>query len=391
MEPYKFLLGGEWKESNNIRKIINPYNGETAGEVCRASNKDAEDAIEYAEQAFRTFKKMPSYEKSNILLSIACKLKENKKDFSETITAESGKPIKLAKGEVERAVNTFTIASEEAKRINGELLSLDITKASKSKTGITKRFPIGPILGITPFNFPLNLAAHKIAPAIACGNPIILRPSSQCSITALKLGKIISESGTPGGCMQVLPSDTETGEHLARDARIKLITFTGSADVGFHLQSIAGKKKTVLELGGNAGVIVHSDADIERAAERCIIGGFGYAGQVCIAVQRIFVHQNVYENFMNTFIEKVKKTKTGDPMDESVICGPMIDEASLNRTQKLIDEASAEGAAILTGGKRNGTVFEPTVLTNVTPDMKVCSEELFAPAVTVSPYEDFKN
>jgi len=388
---YKFLVGGEWRESEIINEVRNPYNGEIVGRVYRASEKDAEDAIEIASEAFKKTKKMPSYQRAEILSNIASKIKEEQTELAEIITWEAGKPIKLSRTEVERAVSTFSIASEEAKRINGDYLTLDITSASKGRTGITRRFPLGAILGITPFNFPLNLSAHKIAPALACGNTVILRPSSQCSITVLKLGEIILEAGALPGSINVLPSHTSVGEMLVRDQRLKLLTFTGSAEVGFYLKELAGKKRVVLELGGNAGVIVHSDADIDFASDRCIIGGFGYSGQVCISVQRIFLHEQIFKKFTDIFLEKVKNIKSGDPMNEDTLVGPMIDGNALKRTEEWINEAVSNGAKVLSGGKRDGSLFEPTVLTDVSPDMKVCSNEIFAPVVTLTEYKDFFN
>ena len=388
---YKFLVGGEWRKSEKTKKIKNPYNGKTVGIVYRAGLRDAEDAIKCSQEAFAKTKKMSSYNRAEILENIARKIKERQDEFAEIITYENGKPIKLSRTEVERAISTFSIASEEAKRINGEYLSLDITKTSQDRAGITRRFPIGPVLGITPFNFPLNLVAHKVAPALACGNTIILRPSSQCSITAIKLAEVIMDSEAIPGSINVLPSDTEIGEILVKDPRLKLLTFTGSADVGFHLMKLAGKKKVILELGGNAGVIIHNDADIEFASDRCIVGGFGYAGQVCISVQRIFVHHDIYKKFTDIFLEKVKNTKCGDPMNEETIVGPMIDENALKKTEDWINEAVENKAKILIGGKRKETIFEPTVITNVTPDMKVYSQEIFAPVVTILEYTDFHN
>ncbi|MFC1563271.1 aldehyde dehydrogenase family protein, partial [candidate division KSB1 bacterium] len=275
--------------------------------------------------------------------------------------------------------------------INGEYLTLDVVESAKGRTGITKRFPIGPILGITPFNFPLNLVAHKIAPALACGNTIILKPSPQCPITALKLGEIIIDSGAVPGSVNILPTDTSIAEMLVKEKRLKLLTFTGSADVGFYLKNISGKKKVVLELGGNAGVIIHSDTDINYAAERCAIGGFAYSGQMCISLQRIFVHNQIFEKFSEVFLEKVKNLKFGDPMNEDTIVGPLINEKSAKRTEEWINEAITNGAKVLTGGNRNKNIFEPTVITDVSPNLKVCSNEIFAPVITLTKYEDFND
>jgi len=386
---YKFLVGGEWRESEIISEVRNPYNGEIVGKVYYASKKDAEDSVKFASEAFKGTKKMPSYQRAEILSNIASKIKENQTELAEIITSEAGKPIKLSRTEVERAASTFSIASEEAKRIDGDYLTLDITSASKGRAGITRRFPLGGVLGITPFNFPLNLSAHKIAPALACGNTIILKPSPQCPITVLRLGEIILEAGAVPGSINILPSDIPVAETLVRDQRLKLLTFTGSAEVGFYLKRIAGKKRVVLELGGNAGAIIHSDADIDFASDRCVVGGFGYSGQVCISVQRIFVHEQIFKEFTDIFLEKVKNIKSGDPMNEDTLVGPMIDENASKRTEEWINEAVSNGAKVLIGGKRDGILFEPTVLTDVSPDMKVCSNEIFAPVVTLTEYKEF--
>ena len=302
---------------------------------------------------------------------------------------EAGKPIKAARTEVERAIFTFNVAAEESTRIYGEYLPLDWQEFTAGRWGIVRRFPLGPIAGITPFNFPLNLVAHKVAPAIAAGCPMVLKPAPQTPLTALLLAEAVQQAGWPDGGLNVLPLSNEDAGLLVTDERIKLISFTGSAAVGWQIKKNCGKKKVVLELGGNAGVIVHSDADLAYAADRCVVGGFAYAGQTCISVQRILVERSVCGKFTDLLLEGVKKLKTGDPLDESTDLGPLIRESDAVRASDWIQEAVRGGARLLCGGQRQGPVLEPTVLTGTRPEMKVNCQEIFAPVVTVEPYDDF--
>jgi glyceraldehyde-3-phosphate dehydrogenase (NADP+) len=302
------------------------------------------------------------------------------------MTAESGKPITDAKREVSRAIQTFTVAAEEAKRIPGEVLPLDWTPGTDSHLGILRRFPIGPVLGITPFNFPLNLVAHKVAPALAAGNSILIKPAPQTPLTALLLGEVVAEAGSPAGALNVVPCDNVVAEQLVIDPRFRLLSFTGSAAVGWMLKAKCGKKKVVLELGGNAAVIVEPDADLDVAAQRCAVGAFGYAGQTCISVQRILVHHSVADLFSTKLLLQVARLKAGDPSDESTVVGPLINQSAATRVESWIEEAVAQGARVLLGGKRMGGIVEATVLSNVTPAMKVSCEEIFGPVVTITPY-----
>ena len=302
---------------------------------------------------------------------------------------KSGKPIKAARTEVERAIFTFNVAAEESTRIYGEYLPLDWQEFTAGRWGIVRRFPLGPIAGITPFNFPLNLVAHKVAPAIAAGCPLVLKPAPQTPLTALLLAEAVQQAGWPDGGLNVLPLSNEDAGLLVTDERIKLISFTGSAAVGWQIKKNCGKKKVVLELGGNAGVIVHSDADLAYAADRCVVGGFSYAGQTCISVQRILVERSAFAKFTDLLLEGVKKLKTGDPLDDSTDLGPLIRESDAVRASDWIQEALRGGARLLCGGQRRGPVLEPTVLTGTRPEMKVNCQEIFAPVVTVEPYDDF--
>jgi acyl-CoA reductase-like NAD-dependent aldehyde dehydrogenase len=384
-----FYLRGKWTEEGTPVEIRSPYDDTPLAQVFQGTREHAERAIQAAVVAFGTTRKLPVFERQRVLRSIAQHIASRKEGFARTLAQEAGKPIRAARTEVERSIFTFTVAAEESARIAGEYLSLDWQQYTAGRWGIVRRFPLGPIAGITPFNFPLNLVAHKVAPAIASGCPIILKPAPQTPLTSLLLAEAVEQAGLPDGAFNVLPLSNEDAGLLVTDDRIRLISFTGSARVGWDIKRRAGKKKVVLELGGNGGVIVHSDADIALAAERCVAGGFGYAGQTCISVQRILVERSAYGKFRDLFLSGVSRLKVGDPMDESTDVGPLIRESDAVRASEWVQEAIEEGATLLCGGKRHGAIFEPTVLTGTRPDMKVNFEEIFAPVVTVEAYDDF--
>ncbi|MCG3110864.1 MAG: aldehyde dehydrogenase family protein [Candidatus Manganitrophus sp. SB1] len=383
---HPFWIAGKWRKSAEKVEVVNPYNNQPIGVTYSASAEDVEIALASATHAFQEMRRMPAFRRGEILHQISEGLKARREEVARTMTLESGKPIADARGEVNRAVSTFQIASEEAKRMEGEFLPLDLMPGSEGRVGITRRFPIGPIVGISPFNFPLNLVAHKIAPALAAGNTILLKPAPKTPLTALLLAEIIASVGVPDGAVSVFLCGNELAEKMVLDPRVKMLSFTGSAAVGWMLKEKANKKRVVLELGGNAGVIIHSDADLDYAAKRCAIGGFSYAGQVCISVQRIFVQEQIYSRFSSLFAEQVKGLQVGDPTDEKTAMGPMIDLKAAERAERWIQEAVSQGAKILTGGKRSGTLLEPTVLTETTPQMQVNCQEVFAPIVTMAPY-----
>lgn len=390
MKEYPFLIGGKPVQSKKTQDVVNPFDQSLAAKVCLASKKDIEQAIQKACDAFQKSKRLASYERAELLQKIAQAIALRKEELAKTIVRENGKPIRDCRLEVDRAVMTFEIAAEEAKRIPGELIPMDLRPDAKDRFGILKRFPIGPITAITPFNYPLNLAVHKIAPAFAVGNPVILKPSTDTPLSALLLGEIIHQCGAIPGMISVVPSQHEDCGALITDDRIKMISFTGSPDVGWDLKKHCGRKKITLELGGNGGVIVHEDADLKLAVSRCLRGAFAYAGQVCISVQRIYIHKKIYDDFIKLFLEGVKKLKMGDPMDEATDIGPMIKETQAMRAQDWIQEAVKAGARILAGGKRRGNFVEPTVLENVPPGTKACDKEAFAPLVDVFSYTDFE-
>jgi acyl-CoA reductase-like NAD-dependent aldehyde dehydrogenase len=384
-----FLVDGKWVEEGDLVEVKSPYDGAVVGRVYQGRRQHAEAAIAASVKAFGTTRRLPAFERQRVLRRVAEGIAQRKEEFARTLCQEAGKPIKAARTEVERSIFTFTVAAEESTRIYGEYLPLDWQEFTAGRWGIVKRFPLGPIAGITPFNFPLNLVAHKVAPAVAAGCPMVLKPAPQTPLSSLLMAEVIQAAGWPDGGLNVLPLSNEDAGLLVSDDRLKMISFTGSAAVGWQIKKNSGKKKVVLELGGNAGVIVHSDADLAYAAERSVAGGFGYAGQTCISVQRILVERSVYGKFTDLFLAGVKELKAGDPLDESTDVGPLIRESDAIRSADWVQEAVRGGARLLCGGSRRGSVFEPTVLTGTKPEMKVNCQEMFGPVVTVEPYGDF--
>ena len=389
MEVSKFLVNGEWRGSDRVRPVVNPYSNRTVGEVYQAGPGDIESAIRGAAGAFRLTRTLQSYQRAEILSQVAHEVERMREDFARLITAETGKPISFARSEVDRSIFTFALAAEEARRIEGSVLPLDLAPHSERRFAILRRFPLGPVGAITPFNFPLNLVVHKVAPAIASGNPVVLKPSSNAPMTALLLARIIHETGLPTGAFNVVPCHSSEADQLVTDERIKLVSFTGSPDIGWGIKTRAGKKKVMLELGGNAGVIVDKGTDLGSVVKRIALGSYGNAGQSCIAVQRIYVHTDIYDAFAEQFANESKCMVGGDPMDEKTVVGPMIEEGAARKVEEWIEEAVRGGAHVLCGGKRSGAVMEPTVLTNVKPQMRVSCREVFAPVVTLDRFSDF--
>jgi acyl-CoA reductase-like NAD-dependent aldehyde dehydrogenase len=384
-----FYLDGKWITEGERFEVLAPYDGAVVGASYRANAAHAEAAVRAAQRAFQITRKMAGYERQAILRAISDGISKRREEFARLIALEAGKPIRTARAEVDRAVFTFAVAAEEATRIGGEWLPLDWQASTAGRAGIVRRFALGPILAITPFNFPLNLVVHKLAPAIAAGCTTVLKPAPQTPLTSLLLAEVVEQAGLPAGALNVLSLANQEAEKLVGDDRLKMLTFTGSVPVGWALKGKSGKKKVTLELGGNAGVIVHSDADVDVAADRCVVGGFSYAGQSCISVQRIYVQRSVQEQFLARLLAGVKKLRVGDPLDEGTDVGPMISEDAARRAASWIDEAVAGGAKLHAGGARQGAVLQPTVLTNVRADMKVSCQEVFAPVVIVEPYDDF--
>jgi acyl-CoA reductase-like NAD-dependent aldehyde dehydrogenase len=389
--PRPLLIGDRWHRTAMTAPVTNPYTGETIAEVCLAGREEAEQAITAAIAACPPLRLLPAHARAAGLEQTVAQLRARREEFARVISSEAGKPITDARREVGRTIETFTVAAEEARRLGGEVIPFDRVRGMEPYIGLTRRVPIGPVLGITPFNFPLNLVAHKVAPALAAGNPIVLKPAPQTPLTALLLGEVILGSGLPAGSLSVLPCENQVAERMVGDPRFKVLSFTGSAAVGWMLKAKCGKQRVVLELGGNAGVIVEPDADLDHAAQRCAAGGFTYAGQSCISVQRIYVQERVYDTFIDKLVTRVSALKSGDPADEATVVGPLIDERTARRVEEWIGEAVAQGARLLVGGKRVGALLDATVLTDVTPAMKVSCREMFGPVVTVSRYARFQD
>ena len=382
-------LAGEFVEAGTPLEVRNPADGEVVATTFQAGAEELERATVAAVDAFEETKRLPSYERHAALMHVAGCIERDADELSVLLSRESGKPIKDARGEVARGALTFRIAAEESTRINGEWLPLDWAPANKGRHGIVRRYPIGPVAGISPFNFPLNLAAHKVAPAIAAGCSIVLKPPSKDPLSMLRVAGYLAETDLPKGAVSVLPMDRPTGDAMVGDDRFKLLSFTGSPSVGWKMKAEAGKKKVVLELGGNAGAVVDETADLEWAVERLVYGSFAYAGQVCISVQRIYVVRDIYDEFERRFVERTRRVKVGDPLDPETELGPMVDEKAVQRTDGWVTDALASGARALVRGDADGRWFGPTVLADVPRDAMICSEEAFAPVVNLFPVDSF--
>lgn len=389
METYPIIMGGAKKKTGETVNVRFPFTGEIYAKVCQASLSDLNDAVAAAVRGFEKTRHLSSGTRSQILSRLADGIRDRSHELIDVMVMEGGKTKKFAETEVSRAEATVRTSAEEAKRIYGEIIPLDWTDDAEGRTGFLQRFPLGPVVGIVPFNFPLNLACHKLAPAIAAGNSIILKPASATPVCSLLLGEMALEAGLPPEAISVVPCAPVRAEQLVRDPRVAYLSFTGSCTVGWHLREIAGQKKVGLELGGNAAVIVHEDADLDFAAIRIATGGFINAGQVCISVQRVLVHRPVYERTLEKILQAVKALKAGDPRDPSTDVGPMIDQVKAGEAYLKVQEAVKQGARILTGGTLEDTLFAPTVLVDTRPEMRVIREEVFAPVISVVPYDDF--
>jgi acyl-CoA reductase-like NAD-dependent aldehyde dehydrogenase len=384
------LIGGRSKTSGPSLSIRSPFDGEPIAMVRFANASEIEEAISAAVQSFEATRHFPSWRRAEILERVGSMIREDREGFARTIALEAGKPIRTARTEVDRAIFTFKVAAEEAKRIYGEIVPLDWLPGAEGRVAHIRRVPRGPVVGISPFNFPLNLVAHKVAPALAAGNPIILRPASQTPISALKLGKIIVAAGWPTGAISVIPSAVKDASPLVEDERIKFLTFTGSPEVGWSLKKRAGAKPVTLELGGNAATIVHRDADVSHAASRVAWGGFTFAGQTCISVQRVYVHADIYQEFRERLLTEVQKLKVGNPLDEETDIGPVIDPAASERIGSWLEEATDKGAKVATGGTHEGNLWQPTIVESASENMKVSCKELFGPVVCLYEYTDVR-
>jgi acyl-CoA reductase-like NAD-dependent aldehyde dehydrogenase len=382
-------LAGEFVEAGSRLEVRNPANDELVATTFQAGPQELERATVAAVDAFAETRRLASYQRRDALAHVAACIDRDAEELSELLTRESGKPIRDARGEVSRGALTFRTAAEEALRITGEWLPLDWNAANRGRSGIVRRYPIGPVAGISPFNFPLNLAAHKVAPAIAAGCSIVLKPPSKDPLVMLRVAQYIAETDLPKGAVSVLPMDRPTGDRMVGDDRFKLLSFTGSPSVGWKMKADAGRKKVVLELGGNAGAIVDETADLDWAVNRLVFGAFAYAGQVCISVQRIYVVRAIYDEFERRFVEKVRSVRSGDPLDPATDLGPMVDDKAVRRTHEWVREAIDGGARALAGGEPDGRYYPPTVLVDVPRDARVCGEEVFAPVVNLFAVDSF--
>lgn len=404
------MSASERPETPTHEDILSPYDGSVVGRMPVSGAEDVERALATAVESFGRLKRLPRFVRADILDRAADLIEARRGEFELLIAQEAGKPLHDARGEVSRSLFNLRNAGREARSASGHEVPLDVdggvfeyqTAARDGRAldlgatdldalaglgrrfGVARRFPIGPVLAITPFNFPLNLVLHKVAPAIAVGNPVILKPAPQTPLTSRLLAEVLAEAGLPEGALSVVHCDVPLAEKMVRDPRIRMVTFTGSDRVGWHIKTIAGKKKVALELGGNGAVVVANDADIDFAAARCVRGGVVYGGQYCIGVQRILVESAVYDRFEAALVERVAACRTGNPLEPGIDVGPVIDEASARRIESWIDEAVAGGARVLTGGKREGALIQPTVLTDTTPDMKVEQDEIFGPVMTLT-------
>jgi len=395
-KKWQLYFDGRWQQPAEYIPLRSPIDGTWLAEIGLASTEQAREATHIAAQAFDQVRRQPAYERARLVRRIAEALDKRREELAQSICLEAAKPITAARVEVHRAIQTFTLSAEEVNHQFGEMLPLDLLPDAPSTSGtpmrmaLARRVPIGPVLAIPAFNFPLNLVAHKVAPALAAGCPVVLKPAPQTPLTSLLLAEVIHEAGAPAGSFAVLPCNNEVAEGLVCDDRFALLSFTGSVKVGWHLKRICGNKRVLLEMGGNGAVVMAEDADLEHAVRRCVFGGFVYAGQICVGLQRIYIADPVYEPFVEKFAGAVKQVKPTDPRSEQSLLGPMITEAAAERAEALVQEAVGAGAEVLAGGRREGAWMEPTILANVTPEMRVVCEEAFAPVVTVSRVPDWE-
>ena len=387
VRPY--FVNGAWRTGDGSFEVRSPYDDSVVAEIGTPTEADVEEAAATAASTFQESRRLPVHARSEALDHISARLKESVSENAQLIAREGGKPLKWATVEATRAVSTFRWASEVIRHGDDELMRLDTEASLGSRVGLLRRFAFGPVLGITPFNFPLNLVAHKVAPALAVGAPIVIKPASATPIGALRLAELFMETDLPKGMLQVLPVSSSVADTMARDDRFRKISFTGSSEIGWYLKGLDPKKRVTLELGGNAGVIVHSDADLDLAAQRVAFGGYYQAGQSCISVQRVLVQSEVYEDFANRLVKQVESLKVGDPLDPTVDVGPVIQRKEVGRIDGWVKEAVSEGATVLTGGEGDPPFYQPTLIADVRPEMKVCREEIFGPVVTISPYQTF--
>lgn len=390
MDEWQCIIGGQMKQTGDRYEIINPYTKIPVATVCRAGRSEAEQALTASVIGAEEAGRLPAFRRAEVLHRLCDLMTRDREELVGLLIAEGGKPRKNAEIEVTRAIETIRISAEESVRIAGEVIPLDRTAAGEGRVGIVQRFPVGIVLGITPFNFPLNLACHKLGPAVASGNAIVLKPASTTPLSSLLLGRLLIEAGYPPAAVSVFACTPDVAEQVARDDRIGCISFTGSPEVGWHLRSVSSCARVTLELGGNGAVIVHEDGDLSLAASRIVEGGFSQAGQVCISVQRVFVHRPVYERILDLIGSAVDRLRAGDPADAGTDIGPMISEEAACRALIRIEHAVSGGASVIRGGVMHGPILMPTVLTGTSQGMEVNCREVFAPIITVTPYDTFE-
>ena len=390
MTEFPFVLASRLATSAAPASVTCPYDDQVIATTWIAGAAELEAATEAAVKAAPAMRELPAYRRAEILRAVASSLGAERNEVARTLAGEVGKPLRDALTETDRAAMTFEVAAEEARRLGGEVLPMDLAPHGVGRLAFTRRFPIGPVAAISPFNFPLNLSAHKLAPAIAAGNPIVLKPASKTPISAIRLGHYLVQAGVPEGAVSVLPLPRQEGDRMVTDERFKLLTFTGSSAVGWDMKRRAGKKRVLLELGGNAGVIVDETADVEQAAARVAAGGFALAGQSCISVQRVFVHEQVFDRFAAALVTRASRLKAGHPLDPATELGPMIDRGEVDRVDLWVREAVAAGGRVLAGGCRvSPSVYAATVLTDVPETARVCIDEVFAPVVVLARFSRF--
>jgi len=390
MKRYPLIINGEEREKQNYVEIKNPYTEETIAEFSLAEEKDIDEACHGMVRSFKKLR-MSSYERRRILLEISKKIRERAEELVEWVVKEAGKPVALARIEVERCAQTFEMASGEVLNYGGEVIPIDVNEWTGNYFGFFRYVPKGPVLAITPFNFPLNLLAHKVAPAIAIGAPFVIKPAPQTPVCAYNLLKIAFECGLPEEFASLIYCTNEMAEMMVKREEFEVLSFTGSAKVGWYLKEIAGRKRVLLELGGNAPAIVHEDADIKWASRRIAHGGFMYAGQICISVQRVYVHEKIYEKFKEELISETGNLKVGNPFERDVIVGPLINREAADRIESWIEKAIKNGAKLLTERKRVKNLLYPVILENPSPEDEVVSEEVFGPVICIFPYKNFRS
>lgn len=380
----QLYINGEWVEASTYMPLYSPYSEAHIADIPKATTEEVDQAIQAADAATRVMAEMPAYQRADILYQLAEKLAERKDEAARIIALEAAKPFATAKGEVARTIETYRFAAEEAKRIHGETIPLDASASGTGRIAYTVRKPIGVIGAITPFNFPMNLVAHKVGPAIAAGNTIVLKPASQTPLSSFFIAELLEEIGLPKGALNIVTGSGRTvGEQIVTDPRVQMVTFTGSPEVGIGIRNKAGLKRVTLELGSNSAVIIDRDVDVDRIIPRCVTSAFSNQGQVCISVQRIYVHEAIYNTFVEKFVAQTKTLKLGDPLEEQTDVSALITKKDVERTLSWMKEAKQAGAHVITGGSAQGNVLEPTVIVDATKAMKVSCQEVFAPIVTI--------